>query len=130
MLHIIRGLPGSGKTTFAKTLGCFHVETDMFFVQNGVYVYDPKKIAAAHQWCKNTVMQAMRTGMGDVAVSNTFTQIWEMEPYIDMCIESSRFKVYHCYGKWNNIHGVPTDVLQKMEERWEVYPNEIPINKE
>ena len=36
MLYIVRGIPGSGKSTFAKSLGGTHFETDMFFMVVGV----------------------------------------------------------------------------------------------
>ncbi len=43
-LILIRGLPGSGKTTFAKelasTFGVKHYEADMFFEVDGVYKFN------------------------------------------------------------------------------------------
>ena len=36
VLYIVRGISGSGKSTFAKTLGGQHYEADMFFInENG-----------------------------------------------------------------------------------------------
>jgi adenylate kinase family enzyme len=32
ILYIVRGIPGSGKSTFAKTLGGIHIEADQYFV--------------------------------------------------------------------------------------------------
>jgi len=43
-LILVRGLPGSGKSTFAKSLGGVHIETDMFFIQDGEYKFDGAKI--------------------------------------------------------------------------------------
>ena len=46
---LIRGLPGTGKTTLAKTMeGYAHFEADIFLEVDGVYVYDPSRIKAAH----------------------------------------------------------------------------------
>ena len=43
-LIIIRGLPGSGKSTFAKSLNCTHFETDMYFTDSeGNYNFMPQK---------------------------------------------------------------------------------------
>lgn len=48
-LFLIRGVPGSGKTTYAKTLGITdHYEADIWFENNGGY--DPARIKLAHEW--------------------------------------------------------------------------------
>jgi len=50
VLYIVRGIPGSGKSTFAKTLGGNHYEADMYFIgESGNYNFDPTKIKDAHQ---------------------------------------------------------------------------------
>ena len=47
-LYIVRGLPGSGKSTFAHTLDCPVFEADMFFVNSeGVYNFDFTRIKDA-----------------------------------------------------------------------------------
>lgn len=86
-LFLIRGLPGSGKTTFAKKLikpydNPVHLEADMYFEINGVYTWDSSKLGLAHGWCMNYAETAMRTGSDCVVVSNTFTRRWEMDFYI------------------------------------------------
>ncbi len=79
-LYIVRGLPGSGKSTFAKFVGDSFVEADMFFMKNGKYEFDMSKIRDAHSWCLSTVrawmqMNADTYGLefSEIAVSNTFT---------------------------------------------------------
>lgn len=123
-LHIIRGLPGAGKSTFAKSLGCFHVEADMFYVKNGEYVFDRNKTKNAHEWCQKQAMSSMSLGM-DVAVSNTFTTIREMLPYIDHAMKTGhRIIVHKMEGKFGSVHNVPDEVMQTMASRWESYPGE------
>ena len=51
-LILVRGIPGSGKSTFAKSLGGTHFETDKFFMVDGEYKFDGTKIKEAHKWCK------------------------------------------------------------------------------
>ena len=132
-LILVRGIPGSGKSTTAKLLGAggagyAHFEADMYFMEDGVYRFDPTKIRDAHAWCQNSVEQAMllnhTTGHNSIIiVSNTFTQEWEMEPYYKLA-SAWGYKVFSIivenrhYG--SNVHGVPQDKLQVMEDRFEI----------
>ncbi len=44
-LTLVRGLPGSGKSTYAKTLNAVLVEADQFFIDsNDTYQFDPALI--------------------------------------------------------------------------------------
>jgi predicted ABC-type ATPase len=77
-LYIVRGLPGSGKSTFAQTLECPVFEADMFFVNSqGVYNFDFTRIKDAHAWCQEMVEDHMFNQHEKIAVSNTFTQEWQ-----------------------------------------------------
>lgn len=120
-LVLIRGLPGSGKSTMAKTLamvGYEHYEADQFFEVDGVYHYDPLRIRKAHEWCQNRTRQALAAGKR-VVVSNTFTRLQEMEPYLPLTLN---FRVIEARGNWNNQHSVPVNTLAWMAERWEELP--------
>ena len=83
-LFLLRGLPGSGKSTLAGDLAQVVYEADMFFMKDGEYQFDPAKLGAAHQWCQESTRQSMINGISRIAVANTFTVEWEMQPYIDM----------------------------------------------
>lgn len=122
MLYIIRGLPGSGKSTLAKTmayaLDARHFEADMYHINgDGDYIWNPKNTKIAHEWCQAAVKNALQDG-ADVIVSNTFTQMWEMRPYLDMGFPVT---VIHCEGSFGNIHGVPEYAVDRMRARWENY---------
>ncbi len=127
-LILLRGLPGSGKSTKAKAEfpGYFHLEADMFFLRNvegqgWIYVFDPTCLRAAHEWCQKQVRQQLVNGY-DVVVSNTFTQRWEAQPYLDMAAELGvEVQVITCTGNYQNIHGVPEAALTRMRERWEEF---------
>lgn len=127
-LFILRGLPGAGKSTLAKSMGAVYFEADMFFMEGNEYKFDMKKIRQAHEWCQNQVRISMKNAAGGmtpsrIAVANTFTQEWEMQAYYDMAKEYG-FTVFALVvenrhgGK--NVHDVPADVLDKMEERFEL----------
>ena len=128
-LYLLRGLPGSGKSTLAKQLGGSHFETDKYFVgENGEYNFDGSKLKEAHQWCQDSVSNAMllnhTTGENEtIVVSNTFTQEWEMKPYMDMGKEW-KYRVFtiiveNRHGGVNQ-HGVPDEKLQQMNDRFEI----------
>ncbi|MCV5737299.1 ATP-binding protein, partial [Escherichia coli] len=77
-LTLVRGLPGSGKSTYAKTLDAVLVEADQFFInKNDTYQYDPALIKNAHAWCQLETKRLLRAEF-DVVVANTFVKNWEM----------------------------------------------------
>ena len=124
VLYIVRGIPGSGKSTFAKTLGGEHYEADMFFIDgNGEYKFDTLKIKQAHEWCQDMVYMDMIKETPKIVVSNTFTQEWEMRPYFDLA-KNYGYKVFSVVVEnrhgGTNQHEVPEEVLTKMCERFEI----------
>lgn len=122
-LVLIRGLPGSGKTTMASVLtliGYRHFEADMFFEVDGRYQYDAVRIQEAHAWCQKMTRQSLERGE-NVVVSNTFTNFREMQPYVAMGARNVR--VIEARGKWESVHGVPPYMLKRMAARWEPLAN-------
>jgi predicted kinase len=132
-LYIVRGLPGSGKSTFAKKLvgSDFLVcEADKYFIdkETGEYNFDVSKIKDAHKYCHDLVETYMKDSLvndqfyREIAVSNTFTQEWEMKPYFELA-EKYGYTVFVAIvenrhgGK--NVHGVPDDKLEIMRNRFE-----------
>ena len=124
VLYIVRGIPGSGKSTFAKTLGGQHYEADMFFIdEEGNYKFDVTKIKDAHQWCQSFVKTDMILEYPKIVVSNTSTQEWEMEPYFTLAKEYGytvfTIVVENRHGGVNQ-HGVPEDKLEQMRNRFNI----------
>lgn len=127
-LYLVRGVPGSGKSTFAKSLGGAHFETDSYFMVDGEYKFDFTKLKEAHKWCQDSVNTSMilnhTTGSHEViVVSNTFTQEWEMKPYFEMA-ESWGYRVFSIIVENRhggvNEHGVPEDKIEVMKNRFEI----------
>ena len=127
-LFLLRGLPGSGKTTLARSIEAYHVEADMFFV-HGVtneYKFDVSKLGKAHEWCQSVVDVCMSDKLRKIAVSNTFTQEWEMQPYYDLA-EKYGYRVYslivenrHGGSEDTNIHNVPKEKIDNMRKRFQI----------
>ena len=120
-LFIIRGLPGSGKTTFAEKLKADGivsdvVEADHFMTdQSGNYKFDAKMLERCHQECQMWTKYYLDLGR-DVAVANTFTRKWEILPYIKMGYD---YTIVEMTGSFPNVHGVPKNVIETMAKRWE-----------
>jgi predicted kinase len=128
MLYIVRGIPGSGKSTFAKNLvgekDYCHKEADMFFVdRDGNYNFEPSKIKDAHQWCQEEMDFLMRLEHSPVVVSNTFTQEWELQPYYELAIKYGYYVtsiiVENRHGGVNE-HDCPEDKIELMRNRFEI----------
>lgn len=128
MLYIVRGLPGSGKSTLAHKLSQIShrvLEADDYFMKDGVYQFDPSKLHEAHMKCQTDCLKYLSMGY-DVVVANTFTRIWEMQPYLDM--EDYPIMVITVQGPWTDeelaartVHNVPVEAIAKMRARWENY---------
>lgn len=124
-LILVRGLPGSGKSTYARSLEIYHVEADMFCMIDGKYVFDRAKHRKNHELCRRLVWLAIEHGC-DCVVSNTFTQQWEMQPYLDVAKEfGCSVEVVKMVGDFGTIHNVPEEAIKMMKDRWEDHEGEL-----
>jgi hypothetical protein len=124
-LYIVRGLPGSGKSTYAHTLPVDVVyEADQYFMDGDEYKFDPRKLKDAHEWCLNVTNLALRQGRS-VAVANTFTTVWEIQNYVKMVRlldqeigQNINIVIVTCTGDYGNVHGVPDASIERMRNRF------------
>lgn len=127
-LYLIRGLPGSGKTSFARSLldaGLIanYFEADKFMVdKSGNYYFNKQNLALNHSKCQRQVMQALLDGES-VAVSNTSTTEDEISIYNEMVENTGSLLVsivlenrHGC----SNIHDVPDGIVQRMRQRFSI----------
>jgi len=130
-LILLRGLPGSGKTTLAKIILQLRstdepeiLSADDFFEdKEGDYNFDPTKLKEAHNYCQFRCSERMRQQKAKIVVANTFTQEWEMDEYFKMA-ERYNYRVHtviveNRHGN-ENVHGVPEDKLQQMKDRFQI----------
>lgn len=127
-LILLRGLPGAGKSTFAKLISengkypVFSVD-DYFTDHLGRYQFIYSENHLAYAQCQSLTERAIQQGLEKIIVHNTFTMRWELEPYFNLA------KKYHCklfvltvenYHQNKNIHDIPQEHLVKMADKYEV----------
>ena len=139
-LILVRGVSGAGKSTIGEMFDdgatTRILSTDDLFYVDGEYKFDPSKLAEYHQAIIDKVESIMVEydwkimdhdyswfPIDRIVVCNTFTQMWEMEPYFnlakkhDWCIHT--IIVENRHGS-DSIHDVPADVIKSQRERFEV----------
>ena len=124
MIFLIRGLPGSGKSTRARliqTINSYpidHYEADQYFYRDGVYAFNPAKLQRAHAKCFEKFCDSVEQKRS-VCVSNTFTTYVELQPYLEFGHKhGEHIAVVEMQTQYQSIHGVPEATMQKMRARW------------
>jgi len=127
-LIILRGLPGSGKTTLAEVLSeggtypVFSVD-DYFTDENGHYEFRFQENHLAYKQCEEGVRTAMQQGAPKIILHNTFTIEWEMEPYFKLASEHDyRLHVLTVENRHGsaNVHDIPEEHIERMRAKYVV----------
>lgn len=92
-LILIRGLPGSGKSTYAQGIASSYFldggrtvavcSTDDYHMVDGEYVFQPSRLGEFHNANQLQAGSYMAHGIELVIVDNTNIKRREMKPYID-----------------------------------------------
>ncbi|XP_008274867.1 breast cancer type 2 susceptibility protein [Stegastes partitus] len=141
VLILMRGLPGSGKSTMARELlstgpSGIILSTDDYFAYKDGYHYEPGLLGKAHEWNQRRAKDALHDGRSPIIIDNTNIQAWEMKPYVKMALERG-YKVDFCEPdtRWKfdpyelekrNKHGVPHEKIAQMLDRFS-FPISIDI---
>jgi tRNA uridine 5-carbamoylmethylation protein Kti12 len=129
---IMRGLPGSGKSTVAKDLAGENgliFSTDNFFMKDGVYCFDPSLLGKNHALNFEAFSKAVIDGAEIVVVDNTNIARWEYEKYFHLAIKNGYHVSVVTVGNFGvdsarvyfgrNAHGVPWAAYERMIARFE-----------
>lgn len=124
MLILIRGIPGSGKSTFAKDLMTvsplqfFHYENDMFlYNENSEYIWSQKRIAMANNKCFQATKKALELNH-NVIVSNCFVKNKSIKRYFDLVNPENCFIIEMC-GDYGSIHGLDKLTMENIKNSYE-----------
>jgi predicted kinase len=143
---ILRGIPGAGKSTWAKEYAASSntpviiCSADDYFVnENGEYKFDATQLQAAHSYCKNKFAKYLYEFADDqdrgatIIVDNTNTRISEFSYYMHLAQRNNahvtvrRFIVDPEVAYSRGVHKVPYDIVVKMFKRMkqQIYAPEV-----
>jgi len=139
-LYLVRGLPGSGKTSLAKKISSAEVCADYYverIAEESGLTYNEvwqDHVKAAHAWCRTTVESWMGWQINDIVVHNVFATKKSMQFYLDLAkhydYEVNIISVEN-YTQRKNTHGVDSSIIRRMAGSWEIVdPNLQHLNKE
>ena len=136
-LILMRGVSGSGKSTLAEKI-CSEqefaviVSTDHYFMVDGEYRFDPKRLGEYHAANVNRTEQFMVEQCACIIVDNTNTQAWEMKPYVELAMKhgyaveirqpdpvSFDELMQRQAQRADSNKALPAEVVQRMLDRFE-----------
>ena len=140
VMFLMRGLPGSGKSTIVQQLRAKYSRAvvcsadDYFLGEDGKYHFDAEKLPEAHGQCQARAKQSCQNGRHVVIIDNTNIRRWEMGHYVGLAKKHGYVViVVHPKTPWRfdpemlatrNKHGVPVDVLKR---KLQMFDKDSPI---
>ncbi|ORX68875.1 hypothetical protein BCR32DRAFT_272480 [Anaeromyces robustus] len=153
-LYILRGLPGSGKTTLAKSIldngaGIIHSSDDFFTNKRNIFRFDKSKLNEALKFNQQQCEESCRKGILRIIVDDNHVKRWSVKPIIETG-KKYNYKIIirepeTSWWKTRNVnemakrsrHNYQISVIKKLLEMWDtdfsiesILKEKIPNNKE
>lgn len=135
VITVIRGLPGSGKSTYAhelaKQTGAIVIEPDAFVTVDGEYRYDTARWGKARYLARQIMRVIATTQESDIIFADvlpTRQEVADMLRDVGQYVDGLRFRVVDMppisleESRKRNRHGVRTVDIEQMIARWEPWP--------
>lgn len=119
---ILRGVSGSGKSTFAKLFSnsCICTADDFFYDKDGNYKFDATKLDRAHASCRDKFDDAVKDPTVDnIVIANTNTKPYDYSYYANQGKKHGMnvfFVILENRHGNINVHNVPEVSLQKQHD--------------
>jgi predicted kinase len=120
---IVRGIPGSGKSSFSSLLGRAICSADDYFIRNNRYLWKADKLGFAHSWCQRKCERFLKLGISPVIIDNTSISSKDVNIYIKLA-KKYNYKYFSIIIENRhdgiNSHNVPAETIKKMKEKFSI----------
>jgi uridine kinase len=132
---ILRGLPGTGKSTLAEVLKLVHkdsviLSSDDYFYDSATktHKFDKEKLVVAHEWNFDRFKKAIEDKVPNIIVDNSNIKNFHYHHYLDYgqrhdymvaIVTIPHNDVSDRELAVRNIHGVTRWTILKMKKEWE-----------
>ena len=143
IITVIRGLPGSGKSSYAhelaKQTGAILIEPDSFITVDGEYHYDKTRWGKARYMARQIMRMIASTQESDIIyadVQPTREEVANMLRDIGQYARGIRYRVIDMpmisleESRKRNRHNVRIEDLERMIARWEPWPQQAQTEEE
>ena len=130
ILYIVRGIPGSGKSTLIKKITKNIVELDDYYNEKyGYYKFSYDEVPQSHKYALNKIEKMMIDKLDEIAVIDSFIKNKDFDQYKKLAIKYNYKPIeIIVHSDFKDIHNVPIKRLEEMCNEFEFMPNKSFLN--